>query len=130
MTALTATPWGDGAARYDREDGAVYDDGNLRVEHDNYFASLGGRALTMTRKEFLILSRLARNPDRVVSSDELWRHAWGPRAPLNAESLHVHVYRLRRKLDPTGPRIETMVNVGYRLMTEAGAAQGPRADRG
>jgi two-component system OmpR family response regulator len=103
-----------------REAGEVYDDGNLRVEHDNYFVSLAGRALKLPRKEFLLMSRLARNPDRVVAAEELWRHAWGVRAPLNAESLHVHIYRLRRRLQPSGLRIETMVNVGYRLLTGAG----------
>ena len=90
------------------------------MEHDNYFVSLGGRALRLPRKEFLLMSRLARNPDRVVASEELWRHAWGVRAPLNAESLHMHIYRLRRRLRPSGLRIETMVNVGYRLLTGAG----------
>jgi DNA-binding response OmpR family regulator len=53
----------------------VYDDGHLRVEHDNYYAACGGCALDLARAEFLIVSRLARNPGRVVSSDELWRVA-------------------------------------------------------
>src|ERR1043165_1878224 len=100
----------------------VYDDGHLRVEHGNYYASVGGRQLRLPRKEFLILSRLARNPERVVTSEEIWRHAWGERAPFNAESMHVHVYRLRRRLAAFGPRIETMVNVGYRLMPAASAS--------
>ncbi len=95
----------------------VFDDGNLRIEHDNYYVSLAGRALKLPRKEFLIVSRLARNAERIVASEELWQHAWGQRVPLNAESLHVHIYRLRRKLQPFGLQIETMVNVGYRLMT-------------
>jgi DNA-binding response OmpR family regulator len=94
----------------------VYDDGHLRIEHDNYYVSLGGRSLKLSRKEFLILSRLARNPERIVPSEEIWLHAWGERAALNAESLHVHIYRLRRRLVPFGLQIETMVNVGYRLM--------------
>lgn len=95
---------------------SVYDDGRLRVEHDNYYVSLGGRALKLPRKEFLIISRLARNPERVVASEELWRHAWGGRAPFNAESLHVHIYRLRRRLAPHRIQIDTMINVGYRLL--------------
>lgn len=94
----------------------VYDDGHLRVEHDNYYVSLGGRALKLPRKEFLIMSRLARNAERIVPAEEIWQHAWGGRAPFNAESLHVHIYRLRRRLAPHGTRIETMVNVGYRLL--------------
>jgi DNA-binding response OmpR family regulator len=95
----------------------VYDDGRLRVEHDNYFVSCGGEVLRFRRAEFLLLSRLARNAPRVVRAEELWRHAWGDRKPYNAESLHVHVYRLRGKLAPFGVRIETMVNVGYRLVS-------------
>ena len=96
----------------------MYDDGHLRVEHDNYYVSLGGRVLKLARKEFLILSRLAQGAERVVASEQLWQHAWGPRAPFNAESMHVHIYRLRRKLEPHGLHIETMVNVGYRLVSK------------
>jgi two-component system alkaline phosphatase synthesis response regulator PhoP len=73
----------------------VYDDGHLRVEHDNYYVSLDGHSLKLPRKEFLILSRLARKPERIVPSEEIWLHAWGERSALNAESLHVHIYRLR-----------------------------------
>ena len=101
----------------------VYDDGHLRVEHDNYYVSCGGRALSFRRAEFLLLSRLARNAERVVRAEELWRHAWGNGKPYNPESLHVHVYRLRAKLAPHGVRIETMVNVGYRLVPAARAPE-------
>lgn len=93
----------------------VYDDGHLRVEHDNYYVSCGGIVLQLPRKEFLILSRLARNPDRIVSSEEIWLCAWGGTSAFNAESLHVHIYRLRRRLAPFEINIETMVNVGYCL---------------
>lgn len=100
----------------------VFDNGLLRVEHDNYYVSLRGRPLKLTRKEFLIVSRLTRNFDRIVPSEEIWRYAWGDSAPLNSESIHVHIYRLRRRLAPAGLRVDTMVNVGYRL-TDAPCAQ-------
>jgi two-component system alkaline phosphatase synthesis response regulator PhoP len=93
----------------------VFDNGLLRVEHDNYYVSLSGRTLKLPRKEFLIISRLTRNFDRIIPSEDIWRYAWGDRAPFNSESLHVHIYRLRRRLAPFGLRIVTMVNVGYRL---------------
>lgn len=99
----------------------VYDDGYLRVEHDNYYAACGDEVLRLPRTEFLLLSRLARGAERVVRAEELWRHAWGAAKPYNAESLHVHIYRLRHKLASFGLRIETMVNVGYRLLRETEA---------
>jgi len=98
----------------------VYDDGYLRVEHKNYYVSCGGTALKLPRTEFLIFSRLVRSPDRIVTASELWESVWGANKPLNTESLHVYIYRLRSKLAPFGLQIETMVNVGYRLITASG----------
>ncbi|CAN5288539.1 hypothetical protein BH18ACI2_BH18ACI2_15560 [soil metagenome] len=97
----------------------IYDDGRLRVEHDNYYVACAGQPLPLPRKEFLIISRLARNPERIVPSEEIWQHAWPDSVGFNPESLHVHIYRMRRRLEPFGLPIETMVNVGYRLITNA-----------
>ena len=95
----------------------VYDDGYLRVEHKNYYVACGGTPLKLPRTEFLIFSRLARTPDRIVTAGDLWESVWGSNKPLNTESLHVYIYRLRAKLAAFGLQIETMVNVGYRLLT-------------
>ena len=93
----------------------IYDDGFLRVEHENYFVACGGKNIRLPRAEFLILSRLVRTPSRFVSAEELWQAAWMSRKKFNSVSLHVYVYRLRRKFQPFGLMIETMVNVGYRF---------------
>jgi DNA-binding response OmpR family regulator len=95
----------------------VYDDGHLRVEHDNYYVACDGTPIKLPRTEFLIFSRLVRTPDRIVTSEALWASVWGPEKPLNSESLHVYIYRLRMKLGSYGLQIDTMVNVGYRLIT-------------
>jgi len=94
----------------------VYDDGYLRLEHKSYYMACGGEPVRLPRTEFLIVSRLTRTPERIVSAEELWRYAWGDEKPLNTESLHVYIYRLRAKLARYNLRIDTMVNVGYRLL--------------
>jgi|SRR5215216_1326667 len=93
----------------------VYDDGHLRIEHDNYYVTCGGQRVPLPLKEFLLLSRLAKNPERVVPSRELWRCAWGESKPVEGATLRVHIYHLRQKLAPFGITIESMVNVGYHL---------------
>ena len=95
----------------------IFDDGYLRVEHKNYYAACGGQPIKLPRTEFLIFSRLTRTPDRFVTAEDLWTSVWGSNKPLNSESLHVYIYRLRAKLSDFGLHIETMVNVGYRLLT-------------
>ena len=95
----------------------IFDDGFLRVEHRNYYVACGGTPLKLPRTEFLIFSRLTRTPDRIVTAEDLLSSVWGSDKPLNSESLHVYIYRLRAKLSEFGLQIETMVNVGYRLIT-------------
>ena len=99
----------------------VYDDGYLRVEHQNYYVACEGRSIKLARTEFLIFSRLARTPERIVLAADLWECAWGKEKPLNPESLHVTIYRLRNKLATHRIEIETMVNVGYRLVVRSTA---------
>lgn len=96
---------------------SVYDDGYLRVEHDSYYVACGGKRVSLPLKEFLVFSRLARNPDRIVPSGEIWRYAWGE-SPFNSLSLRVHIHRLRRTFQQFGIRIESMVGVGYCLAIE------------
>jgi DNA-binding response OmpR family regulator len=95
----------------------VYDDGYLRVEHDNYYVSCGGRPLSLAKKEFLIISRLVRNAGRVVPFREIWRYAWGEDLELSPASLRVHMHRLRATFSPFGLRIESQAGVGYKLST-------------
>jgi two-component system, OmpR family, alkaline phosphatase synthesis response regulator PhoP len=111
--SLPYAPTADSAQ--DVEDN-VFDNGHLRVEHANYYVACAGNAIKLPRTEFLIISRLARSPERIVASDELWQQAWADHKPFNPVSLHVYIYRLRRNLEPYGLKIETMVNVGYRLL--------------
>lgn len=94
----------------------VYDDGYLRVEHENFYLACGGEPLYLPRVEFLLMSRLARSINRVVRSEELWRAAWEDSKPLNSASLHVYIHRLRTKLAPYRLQIDTVINVGYRLL--------------
>jgi hypothetical protein len=60
-------------------DDEVYDDGYLRIEHQNYYLTCDGRPVYLPRVEFLLISRLSRSIERVVTSEDLWRAAWGDR---------------------------------------------------
>ncbi len=73
----------------------VFDDGYFRIEHDNYYVACDGESITLSLKEFLIISRLARNPGRIVASEEIWRYAWGPTGAANPATLRVHINHLR-----------------------------------
>ncbi len=106
-------------------EGAVYDDGYLRVEHNKFFVACAGKPLyNLTRKEFLILSRLARAAGRPVTKQEIWGFACRDDVEFNQNTFRVQVASLRRKLSPFGLDIVAMVHVGYRLVTFTGGTEG------
>jgi DNA-binding winged helix-turn-helix (wHTH) protein len=59
---------------------------------------------------------MAQNAERYVSAEAMWQHVWQDRKPFNFESLKVIICRLRRRFKPLGIRIETMPNIGYKLL--------------
>jgi DNA-binding response OmpR family regulator len=87
----------------------------LRVEYANYYVACQGRYLDLKKTEFLLVSRLVRNIERVVTFQDLWEHAWPAGKPLNPASLHVYMSKVRRKVIGSGLRIDNMINVGYSL---------------
>jgi DNA-binding response OmpR family regulator len=88
--------------------------GDLLIDHARHRASRAGVPLTLTRKEFGVLERLAGADGAPVSAEELLEHVWDAHADPFSNTVAVTVGRLRRKLgDP--PLIETVVGVGYRL---------------
>jgi DNA-binding response OmpR family regulator len=97
----------------------IYDDGYLRVEHRNYYLACNGQPIYLPRTEFLLISCLVQSVNRAVTAEDLWRYARDAEKPFNSESLHVFMYRLRRKLLTHNVRIDTVVNVGYRLVVSA-----------
>ena len=112
-------PRADSASAAQEPEADVYDDGYLRVEHAHFYVTCNGEVLKFSRAEFLLLSRLVRNPARMIKAEELWRYTWGENKSYNSESLRVYIYRLRQKLAPYGIQIETMINVGYRILFAA-----------
>ena len=84
-------------------------------------AWLAGAELDLTRKEFDLLARLARDAGRVVSRETLMSDVWDENWFGSTKTLDVHVSGLRRKLgdDPgTAGLIQTVRGVGFRLTGE------------
>jgi two-component system KDP operon response regulator KdpE len=93
--------------------------GDLHIDVAGHRATVAGEPLRLTRKEFALLSRLARARGRVLTHGALLQAVWGsPDLALTA-SLRVHVTNLRNKLGhgPDRPRLVSEPGVGYRLVT-------------
>jgi DNA-binding response OmpR family regulator len=88
--------------------------GGLEVDERSRRATLEGRDLELTPKEFELLAALARDPGAAVSRQRLLADVWQTSWYGSSKTIDVHVAALRRKLGDPG-WIETVRGVGFRL---------------
>ena len=75
-----------------------------------------GKDVPLTLKEFGLLEYFMRNPDKVVSREDLLNHLWDFNYVGFSNVVDVHIKNLRRKLDADGEDVlETVRGIGYRL---------------
>jgi two-component system, OmpR family, response regulator RegX3 len=92
--------------------------GELEIDAPARRAWRGGHEVELTRKEFDLLARLARDAGRVVTRETLMSDVWDMNWFGSTKTLDVHIAWLRRKLgdDPAQPTyIHTVRGVGFRL---------------
>lgn len=108
------------------EGSACFETGDVLVDPSAHEAFLHGIPLRLTPKEFGILLELARAAGNPVSAKDLYESAWGdPFDPSAANSVMVHIRRLRDKLsavDPSKEVIATVWGVGYRINAGKGGS--------
>src|SRR6266511_2555430 len=80
--------------------------------------SVGGTRVDLAGKEYELLVKLASEPFRVFTKEELRRAVWGFRTLGRPRTLDSHASRLRRKLQAVepGPFVVNVWRVGYRLL--------------
>ncbi len=94
--------------------------GALTLDLSNYRVTVGGEPLVMTFKEYELLRFLAMNAGRVFTREQLLNRVWGYDYFGGARTVDVHIRRIRSKIEIHGHSfIETVRNVGYRLVAEA-----------
>ncbi len=91
---------------------------NLVIDVAAHRVTRDGTAVQLTRKEFAVLTQLARHSGRVVTHGQLLTSIWGAAHRDDVEYLRVAMRGLRRKLeaDPANPvLLSNEPGIGYRL---------------
>ena len=95
--------------------------GDIEIDLERRHVTRHGRAVPLSRPEWLLLQALATNPGRVVMHSELLTEVWGPEFRDDLQYLRVWISRVRRRLGAPpgepGP-IVTFAGIGYLLDVE------------
>lgn len=89
--------------------------GNLVINNKSFQAKLDGNILSLTRKEFDLLSTLAKNRNRVYTREQLLNLIWGENHQSSERTVDTHIKTLRLKMGQDGNLIKTVWGIGYKF---------------
>lgn len=95
--------------------------GNLSLDTLSFTVKRASTPITLSKKEFALLQYLMRNPDQVLTKDQLIAHVWDYNADVLPNTVEVYIGYLRTKLDKPFPQhpplIHTVRGFGYKIST-------------
>jgi len=88
--------------------------GEVEIDRPTRRVTVAGERVLLPTKEYELLVKLASDPQRVFTKDELLREVWGFRSHGRTRTLDSHASRLRRRLG--GDYVRNVWGVGYCLL--------------
>ena len=89
--------------------------GKISIIPASHEVFLDGQAITLTHKEYGLLSFLMSNPGQVFSREQLLNRIWGYDFEGTTRTVDTHIKTLRQKLGDEGRHIVTLIRSGYKF---------------
>lgn len=89
--------------------------GELMIDLTAKNVLLNGQPVQLTKKEFEILSMMAKSPNRIFSREDILGKVWQEDGYVLERTVDVHITRLRKKLGDFGKHIANRSGYGYCL---------------
>lgn len=88
--------------------------GALAVDVRRHIVQVSGKEISLSYKEFCLLTALLEAKGGAVKREELLYKVWGEYYG-ESRTLDVHIRKLRVKLGEAGSMIQTVKNIGYKI---------------
>ena len=95
--------------------GEVLKIGELVLDEQKHEVYARGQAVSLTFKEFELLSYLMKNRGLVLSRDKILNTIWNYEYEGESRTVDVHIGALRQKLGTCGDFIKTIRGIGYKI---------------
>jgi len=94
--------------------------GNLILDTNTFEVRRGQKKIALSSKEFALLEYLMRNPNRILTKDNIIAHVWDYDADILPNTVEVYIGYLRNKIDRPFPKdpplIDTARGFGYKIV--------------
>lgn len=95
---------------------------DLQLDPVSFEVKRAGKSIELSNKEFALLEYLMRNPDRIMTKDNIIAHVWDYDADILPNTVEVFIGYLRSKVDKPFRNqpdlIQTVRGFGYRLSSK------------
>lgn len=100
--------------RREGRSGTVLTFEDVEIDLATQKVSRGGEPIDLKAREYSLLVFFMRHPGEVLTRAKIYEHVWDERYDGLSNTLEVHVFELRRKLEAHGDRlIQTLRGRGY-----------------
>ena len=93
--------------------------GNTVLDYDSMTVSDSRGAVELTQKEFQLLYKLLSYPGKIMTRLQLMDEIWGPDSKSDAQTIDVHINRLRRHFENNEDfELQTVRGLGYKAVVK------------
>jgi len=95
--------------------GETYEFENIKYDVKNYLLYIGDEEFRIPLKEAMLMEMFIKKPRQVFTREQIIDRIWGLEADILESNIEIYVHHLRKRLEETNAKIETVRGVGYML---------------
>lgn len=95
--------------------GEIYEFENIKYDVKNYLLYIDDVEYKIPLKEAMLMEMFIKKPRQVFTREQIIDRIWGLEADILESNIEIYVHHLRKRLDDTNAKIETVRGVGYML---------------
>jgi len=95
--------------------GEIYEFEDIKYDVKNYLLYVGDKEYKIPLKEAMLMEMFIKKPRQVFTREQIIDRIWGLEADILESNIEIYVHHLRKRLEDTKVKIETVRGVGYML---------------
>ncbi|MDE7414979.1 MAG: response regulator transcription factor [Lachnospiraceae bacterium] len=91
---------------------------DIVIEPEDFSVTVSGQEVALTRREYLILELLVRNPGKVFTKNNIYESVWNEEYLGEDNAVNVHISNIRQKLSKANSEetyIQTVWGIGFKM---------------